>query len=145
MRVVLLVFVIATVPVCAQAQDDEWHYTLAPYLIFPGMSGKMGIGEFEANVDVGASDIFSNLQFGFNGAFMAQKGDWGFGADVIYMALGQSTDRVNVDPNQGAFTFLGMRQLDPGLDLTFGARWNVLQGKIEFKEIPGYGTGREGR
>jgi hypothetical protein len=133
----LLVFVAAAVPLCAQAQNDEWHYTLAPYMIFPGMSGTVGARGYEADVDVSASDILSNLQIGFNGAFAARRGDWGFGVDVIYAALGSSTDLVNVDPNQGTFTFLAMRRLAPSLDLTFGARWNLIQSRIEFKEIPG--------
>lgn len=121
----------------AQPKDDEWHYTLAPYMLFPGMSGTLGARGLEKDVDVNASDILSNLQFGVNGAFDARKGVWGFGVDAVYMALGASTDLVNVDPNQGAFTFLGMRKLGPGLELTFGARWNIVQNKIEIKEIPG--------
>ena len=135
--IALLVFVVAMVPLCAQAQDDKWQFTVAPYVVFPGMSGKLGIGPFEADVDAGVSDILSNLQFGAMGYFEVRKGDWGFGTDLIYVALGQSTDRFNVDPDQGAFTFLGIRRLAPGLDLTFGARWNVIRGRIEFKEIAG--------
>ena len=133
----LLAFLVATLPVCAQTQDDEWECTVAPYVLFPGMSGKLGIGPIEADVDAGISDILSNLQFGFNGYFAVRKGAWGFGADIVYMALGGSTDHLNVDPNQGAYTFLGIRRLAPGLDLNFGARWNVIEARIEFKQIAG--------
>jgi len=49
--------------------------------------------------------------------------------------LGTDVDQpsANVDFNQGAYTFMGLRQLNEKVDLVFGARWNVLQGKLEFK------------
>ena len=58
------------------------------------------------------------------------------------MALGTDVDRpsANVDFNQGAYTFMGLRQLNEKVDLVFGARWNVLQGKLDFKEPPLQGT-----
>jgi hypothetical protein len=126
--------VAAAVPVAAQAKDDEWEYTVAPYLVLASMDGKMAVRGLEVDVDVPASDIFSNLQMGFNGYFAARKGDWGFGVDVIYMSLGASTDFVNVDPSQAAFTFVAIRRLGPTVDLNFGVRWNVVRGRFEFKD-----------
>lgn len=130
----ILAVLAMTVPVGAQAADDEWHYTVAPYLLMAAMDGKIAVRGLEADVDISASDIFSNLQMGFNGYFAAQKGNWGFGVDVIYMSLGTSTDLVNVDPSQAAFTFVAIRRLAPTLDLNFGARVNVVRGRIEFKD-----------
>ena len=80
-----------------------------------------------------ASDIFSNLQFGAMGIAVARKGDWGFGTDLIWMALGTTVRDTNVDFNQGAFAFYGLRQLSPAADLTFGLRVNTLQGELTFK------------
>ena len=80
-----------------------------------------------------ASDIFSNLQFGAMGIAVARKGDWGFGADLIWMALGTTVRDTNVDFNQGAFAFYGLRQLSPAADVTFGLRVNTLQGELTFK------------
>jgi len=131
---VCLMILAFVAPAVAQAKDDEWEYTVAPYLVLASMDGKLGVGGVEADVDVSASDIFSNLQAGFNGYFAARKGNWGFGVDVIYMSLGASTDTVNVDPSQGAFTFVAIRRLAPTLDLNFGARWNVMRSRIEFKD-----------
>ncbi len=42
--------------------------------------------------------------------------------------------RVNINPSQAAFTFLAFRRIAPTLDLQFGARWNVVRGRIEFKD-----------
>lgn len=112
----------------AQPAGDEWRVTVAPYLMAAGMSGTAGIGRLETDVEVSASDIFSNLQFGAQGYFEVMKGDWGFGADVIWMALGTSTDTpvsANVDVNQGGFTFLALfKQIAdamPGTDALLAA------------------------
>ena len=85
------------------------------------------------DVDASASDIFSNLQFGAMGIVVARKGAWGFGADAIWMALGTTVRDTNVDFNQGAFAFYGLRQLGPAADVTFGVRVNTLQGELTVK------------
>lgn len=99
------------------------------------MSGSTTLRGREAEVDVSASDIFSNLQFGAMGLFVARKGSWGFGSDVIWMALGTTVREINVDFNQGAFAFYGLRRLGPAADLTFGLRVNTLQGELDFKRL----------
>jgi hypothetical protein len=77
-----------TVPAAAQSGPDYWQVVISPYLMGASMSGSTTVRGFEADVDVSASDIFSNLQFGFMGMMAARKGDWGVGGGVIYMALG---------------------------------------------------------
>ena len=66
-----------------------------------------------------ASDIFSNLEFGAMGLVVARKSKWGFGADAIWMALGTTVRNTDVDYNQGAFAFYGLRDLSEAADLTF--------------------------
>ena len=140
-RIVISAVVLSAVlgaPIAASAQSpgsDKWNVTFAPYLMGAGMSGTTGIAGQEATIDASAGDIFSHLQFGAMAAVVARKGDWGFGGDFIWMALGATADTppANVDANQGAFAFYGMRRLSPNAELTFGARWDVLQGKITFK------------
>jgi hypothetical protein len=123
----------------AQAQSpapDAWRVIMAPYLMGAGMSGTAGIGPINADVNMSASDVFSNLQFGFMGYFEAMKGNWGVGSDIIWMALGTSTDDpvpANVDVNQGAFTFLALRRLSPAMELRAGVLINTLQSSIELK------------
>jgi len=129
-----LLILAAAAPAAAQGGKDKWEYTFAPYLVMAAMSGELGVKGYEVDVDMSGSDIFSNLQAGFNGYFEARKGNWGFGVDVIYMGLGTSTDYVNVDPSQAAFTFVAIRRLAPTVDLNVGARWNVLRSRIEFKD-----------
>jgi len=118
--------------------SDAWTFTAAPYLLIPWMDGKVAIRGRDHEVDVSPGQIFENLQFGAMGYFEARKAKWGTGVDAVYMALGTDLDRpsANVDFNQHAYTFLGLRQLNEKVDLVFGVRWNVLQGKLDFKEPP---------
>ena len=135
---------IVTSPALAQAQggsgtnSDEWKFIVAPYLVLPYMNGTTAIRGHEIEVDLSPSEIFSNLQFGIMGYFEARKAKWGVGVDSIYMALGTTLDQpsANVDFNQGAYTFMGLRKLNEKVDLVFGMRWNVLSGKLDFKEAP---------
>jgi hypothetical protein len=148
----ILVFLsVMTSPALAQSTGgsgksiDEWGFTMAPYMMLPWMNGTVAVKGRDHEVDVAPGDIFSNLQFGVMGYFEARKAKWGTGVDAIYMALGGSVDRpsANVDFNQGAYTFMGLRQLNEKVDLIFGARWNVLQGKLDFKEPPLQGVFEE--
>jgi len=120
----------------AQSAPDAWKVTVAPYLMAAGMNGTTGIGRLESDVDLSASDVFSNLQFGFMGYFEVMKGKWGAGVDIIWMALGSSTPPplpTKVDVNQGGFTFLAVRQLSSAVDFRAGAVVNTLQPKIVFQ------------
>jgi hypothetical protein len=119
-------------PAVAQPAGDEWNVLVAPYLMGAAMSGATTVRGAEVDVDLSASDIFSNLQFGAMGLAVARKGDWGLGTDVIWMALGRTVGDTNVDFNQGAFAFYGLRRLSPAADLTFGLRVNTLQGELTF-------------
>jgi hypothetical protein len=125
----------AWTPAAGQVPSDKWDVTVAPYFMGAAMSGTTAVRGREVDVDVSASDIFSNLQFGAMGLVVARKGNWGFGADAIWMALGATVRNTNVDFNQGAFAVYGLRRLGSAADVTFGMRVNTLQGKLGFKTI----------
>ena len=133
--VVVVLSVFTAWPAAAQAPSDEWEVVVAPYFMGAAMSGTTAVRGREVDVDVSASDIFSNLQFGAMGLVVARKGKWGVGADAIWMALGTTVRETNVDFNQGAFAFYGLRRLSSAADLTFGLRVNTLQGDLEFKTL----------
>jgi len=120
-------------PASAQSAGDGWDVYVAPYLMGASMSGNTTVRGREVDVGISASDIFSNLQFGAMGLMVARKGNWGFGADAIWMALGTTVRNTNVDFNQGAFAFYGLRRLGAAADATFGMRVNTLQGELKFK------------
>ena len=128
---VVLIASSAGTPAAAQTPSDKWDVTVAPYFMGAAMSGTTAVRGREVDVDVSASDIFSNLQFGAMGLVVARKGNWGFGADAIWMALGTTVRNTNVDFNQGAFAFYGLRRLGSAADLTVGMRVNTLQGQLK--------------
>jgi hypothetical protein len=125
----------AWTPAAAQAPSDKWDVVVEPYFMGASMSGTTAVRGREVDVDVSASDIFSNLQFGAMGLVVARKGNWGFGADAIWMALGTTVRETNVDFNQGAFAAYGLRRLGAAADVTVGMRVNTLQGNLEFKRL----------
>ena len=133
--VVLILSGAGTPAAAQQVPSDEWDVTVAPYFMGAAMSGTTAVRGRAVEVDVSASDIFSNLQFGAMGLVVARKGKWGLGGDAIWMALGTTVRNTNVDFNQGAFAFYGLRRLGSAADLTVGMRVNTLQGKLGFKAL----------
>jgi hypothetical protein len=133
--VLVLTLAAGIAPAAAQPASDDWDVAIAPYLMGAAMSGTTTVRGLEADVDVSASGIFSNLQFGAMGMFAARKGNWGVGGDVIWMALGTTVREISVDFNQGGFVFYGLRRLGAAADLTFGLRVNTLQGELDFKRL----------
>jgi hypothetical protein len=134
----LLLSVTIAFPAAAQAPaSDTWKVTVVPYLMGAAMSGTTGVLGQELKVDMSASDIFSNLQFGAMGLVIARKGNWGVGGDAIWMALGANGTSPgplgitgSADMSQGAFAFYGLRRLAPGADVFFGGRINYLSSNL---------------
>jgi hypothetical protein len=129
-------FAVLASPASAQPASDEWQITVMPYVMGAAMSGTSGVRGFEVDVDMSASDIFSNLEFGAMGIVAARKGNWGVGTDLIFMNLGMTTDRpaADLDFNQSAFAFYGLRRISDAAEATFGIRANGVDGGITFKE-----------
>ena len=78
--------------VAPAAPAAEWSHTVTPYLWGSGISGKTTVGTaagpLEADVDVGFSDILSNLKFGIMGSYRGDRSDgWVVMTDYIYMSL----------------------------------------------------------
>jgi hypothetical protein len=135
----LMLSIAAPAPSLAQTPSDEWQVTIAPYFIGASMNGTSVVAGQELTVDMSFSDILQKLQFGAMGLVLARKGDWGVGADAIWMALGANGTAPgpagltgSADVNQGAFAFYGRRRLSRIADLMFGGRLNTLQTSLGF-------------
>jgi hypothetical protein len=135
----LLLTLIAASPAAAQAPaPDAWRVTVAPYFMGASMNGTTTVKGQEVTVDMSASDILSNLQFGAMGLVVARKGNWGVAGDAIWMSLGANGTApgplakisASADVNQGAFAFYGLRRLGAAADVMFGARVNTLQANL---------------
>jgi len=70
---------------------DDWQYTAAIYGFFPNIGGTTRFPAGNGGeIDVGADDLISNLKLATMGSFAAQKGNWGFFTDLIYLNVGDS-------------------------------------------------------
>ena len=70
----------------ATAMDDRWHFVVAPYGWFAGVSGT--VGPFEAPVEASFSDILKNVDIGALVRFEARRNRFGTSVDLIYLNLG---------------------------------------------------------
>ena len=83
----------------AQSSRDDWQYSATIYLWGAGIQGETTAG---SKVDVSFSDLISNLNMAFMGAFEARKAQWSLLADVIYLNVGADGDGevpVPIAPN----------------------------------------------
>src|SRR5271166_1739735 len=71
----------------ASSNDDGWHFIIAPYLWFPGLSGTVGALGHTSSVHVSASDVLSNFNFGLMGAVEASKDRLVFPVDFMWVRL----------------------------------------------------------
>jgi hypothetical protein len=78
----LLTFFLAVQPVLAtETSDDEWEFSAGVYLWAADIPIETASGE---DIEITFDDIIEDLDMAFMGIFGAQKGKWGFQADVIY-------------------------------------------------------------
>jgi hypothetical protein len=74
-------------PAPATNDDDKWHFVVAPYLWFPGLSGTTGVLGHTASVHVSAGDVLSNFNFGIMGAVEARKNRLILPVDFMWVRL----------------------------------------------------------
>ncbi len=125
---VLAIALASTAP-AARAQD--WNYDLYVYFLGAAMDGNVGIGPVDGEIDVSFSDILDNLELGFMGSFRAQKDDWAVMVDAIFMGLGASNERVDVDIDQVVLELDAAYRLTEVLEVLFGARYVDIDTDIE--------------
>ena len=69
--------------------DDQWHFTIIPYVWLPSISGSLKLepapGYASGNVDFGSSNPLDNLKFAGMIDLQAQKGRWSLLADIMYV------------------------------------------------------------
>jgi len=116
---------------------DDWKFTAAPYLMIPWMNGTAAVRGREVDVDVGAGDIFSHLQFGVMGSFEARKARWGTYLDAVYMALAHTRKRKPGLPLMLISIRGRIHSLPAPAERESGSCFRRalerLQGKLEFK------------
>jgi opacity protein-like surface antigen len=161
-RVVALLAAILALPLSARAesgvetaQDDRWHFFVAPYLWGSGMEGTVGVnGAISVPVDLSFGDALESLDFAFLGRFEGRKQRLGFGLDIAYMNLGTEIvgpvagsvalgADVRSVTTEGVFAFRVVNDEAKGsfVDLLGGMRWMKNRAQltltVDGDEIPG--------
>ena len=145
----LMVGVFHAQPVMAESSDnkDSWQYEVTPYLFAAGMNGTLGVRGVESDLDMSFSDIWDRLDKAFMLLFTAQKGDWVFGFDGMYIDLedeqtsswqgplgNTNTAQLNADVTQQVYALTaGHRILDnkTRLDVLGLARYTSLDAAMK--------------
>lgn len=112
---------------------DRWEFLVAPYVLFPYMSGTTTIRGIETEVSANPGDIFSRLQFGAMLYLEARNSVWAVTLDGLYMSLEQTgrLGATEVGVKQGMVEVTGYRRVIPWLEVLAGGRLNVIAGEIE--------------
>jgi hypothetical protein len=125
---------VAPRPVVAQQEAGKgWRFSIAPYLLFPHMSGTVTIGPVESNIDASPGDIFSNLQFGAMLAAEARNDEWAIGFDGLYMDLSKDGENLptKYDGYQAGLELTGFRRLTPWFEVLAGGRLNLMGASVQ--------------
>lgn len=161
----------APLPAAAQSADDEWHFSVMPYLWFPSIDTtlrlKTPFGRPELDVKANPGDYLSDLEGALLLALEGRKGRWLVFSDITYMKLsgGRSSVRsvdfggsiVSAALNTGTqtdiystvWTVAGGYNLvrDPkfSLDLVGGGRYLSLKAETSWQlsaDVVGPGPGQ---
>jgi hypothetical protein len=117
----------------------KWSFLAELYLMFPNMSGGLGIGELpEATVSATPGDIFSKLQIGAMLFLEARNDKWAINSDVIYMDLSQEAEpgtvikSGEVSAQQFALEIAGLRKVLPWLEIGVAGLVNAVNSDVAF-------------
>ena len=135
----------------AFAQDDDWVFAVAPYLLAPSINGEAGMGRFidGADVDVDSRDIFEHLDLGamIHGEARHRSG-FGVIVDYSFMDLSAEADgpvvpgaRIKAEVFQGVLEAFASYRFDLStahtLDAYAGLRWWHLDVELKRRDAPG--------
>lgn len=137
-----------TVPCCPQQNTPQtsgkWNYSITPYIWFSGINGDIAVRGITASIDESFSDLASNLDFGFQFHFEAEKDNWGYFVDPTYIKLSAdettAAGPVSADFKEWMVEFAGTHQfplrprgpnqLPQTFGILFGGRFWNLDGNL---------------
>lgn len=153
----LMLLILNSVNVIAQDNGtvappkSEWKFLVEPYMLFPNMSGSVGLGSGEVvpdvTVDANSSDILGQLKMGFMLNAEASSGKWTIGSDLLYMSLAQGVkpsvliQNGELSVKQLGWEVSGLYAVQPWLDLGIGGMLNSINSEVEINQsVFGGGT-----
>jgi hypothetical protein len=133
----------------ARAQSGGWKNTIEAYFMGAAMKGTAAVGPVEAQIDLSASDVLSNLQFGALLDYRGESPKWAVTADVVFMGLGATRDgergllTAKVDADQWIAQLHGSWRLTEEFEVLGGARFTSLTSTVVL--TPFTGNARSGK
>ncbi|MCI4442224.1 MAG: hypothetical protein JHC39_01855 [Lentimicrobium sp.] len=119
---------------------SEWNYLVEPYLLFPNMSGTVGLADLpEVTVDANTNAIFGHLKMGAMLYAEASNDKWAIGSDLIYMSLAQGIKPGStyisgeVTAKQFAWEVSGLRKVNTWLELGVGGILNSVNSGVNIQ------------
>jgi hypothetical protein len=126
---------------------SEWTYLVEPYLLFPNMSGTVGLADLpEATIDADTNEIFGHLKMGAMLYAEASNDFWAIGSDLIYMELAQGVEpglivgSGELTAKQFAWEVSGLRKVNPWLELGIGGILNSVNSGADINLVNSEGT-----
>jgi len=117
---------------------NEWKFLVEPYMMFPNMSGSVGLGDLpEFTVNASSNDILGHLKMGFMLNAEASKGKWTIGSDFLYMDLAQGVaSRIviasgELSAKQLGWEVSGLRRVTPWFELGLGGVLNSINSGVD--------------
>ena len=124
----------------ANIADGRWGFLIEPYLMFPNMSGQIGIENLPiAEVDANPADIFDKLNLGLMLYLEAHNNQWAITSDLLYMNLKQDvTPRTLIisgeaTAKQLAWEISGLYRLTTFLEAGIGVRYNSINSGLDIQ------------
>jgi len=114
-------------------KEKTWHFTLAPYVIFPFMNGSMTLANQTVDADLKTGDILKRLEWFLTLYFEARHPKFTIATDLLYMNLGQagqlpvSGRSADFKMQQLAAEFVVLGRIVKWFELGGGGRVNFVQ------------------
>jgi len=85
-----------TAPTDASTPAGDWHFSVSPYLWFPGVHGGVGVDGAEAGIHASAADLLSHFRFGLMGVVEPSYKRVVMPLDIVWVRLGDDRALTNL-------------------------------------------------
>jgi hypothetical protein len=120
LRVLVLALAVLSIPRAFAAGDEDWHFTITPYLWLPSVDTKLSVRDepIEVGTNTNSFDVFSKLDYGFLVLGEVRKGKLGLFYDFQTLKLSDDGTIYTAEPR------------DFNYDLTFADATLALEYRV---------------
>ncbi len=131
----LILFSISTVAQ-TDPEKNKWEFAVAPYLLFPNMSGEITVNGILVDASANAKDIFDNLELGGMLYLEATSDKWAIILDGYFVNLKVKGTtmvlerKIEYRLNQSMIAGAGLYRLNSWAEVGIGGRVNSIGSKL---------------